>query len=76
MAVPLRPSVTGSAIPEFLPFKPFAAAKKKEPQKLKKRLACGGTAKDESVILQGDHRDKVVQYLVELGFKLENIVMQ
>ena len=45
-------------------------------KKLKKKLACGGTAKDESVILQGDHRDKVVQYLVELGFKPENIVMQ
>ncbi len=45
-------------------------------KKLKKKLACGGTAKDESIILQGDHRDKIVKYLVELGFKEENIVMQ
>lgn len=43
---------------------------------LKKKLACGGTAKDQMIILQGDHRDPVVKYLKEMGFKEENIIVE
>lgn len=35
---------------------------------LKEALACGGTAKDGVVELQGDHRKKVRPVLVKLGF--------
>ncbi len=30
--------------------------------------ACGGTSKNNSIILQGDHRDKVKKVLVGYGF--------
>ncbi|MEM0446291.1 MAG: stress response translation initiation inhibitor YciH [Candidatus Nitrosocaldus sp.] len=40
---------------------------------LKSRLACGGTAKDGYVMLQGDHREQVKKYLIELGFNESSI---
>jgi len=36
--------------------------------KLKTYCACGGTSKNNSIILQGDHRDKVKKVLVGYGF--------
>ena len=36
--------------------------------KLKSYCACGGTAKDNQILLQGDHRNKVSRILVEYGF--------
>lgn len=42
-------------------------------QKLKTMCACGGTAKNNQIILQGDHRDKVKELLVEEGFSGDNI---
>lgn len=36
--------------------------------KLKTVCACGGTAKDNLIMLQGDHRDKVKKILVGFGF--------
>ena len=36
--------------------------------KLKHYCACGGTAKDNQILLQGDHRNKVSRILVEYGF--------
>ncbi len=35
---------------------------------LKSRLACGGTTKGGVIELQGNHKDKVKEVLVELGF--------
>lgn len=42
-------------------------------KKLKSRFACGGTAKDGVIELQGDHRPKVMAALVEMGFSAETI---
>ena len=36
--------------------------------KMKKQLATGGSVKDGIVLLQGDHRDRVVEILVSRGF--------
>jgi translation initiation factor 1 len=43
---------------------------------LKNYCACGGTAKNGQVILQGDHRERVNQYLIKLGYPQENIKRQ
>ncbi|MCJ7423285.1 translation initiation factor [Candidatus Bathyarchaeota archaeon] len=45
-------------------------------QKLKNFCACGGTAKNGLVILQGDHRDKIRQFLLAAGYPDENIQLQ
>ena len=42
-------------------------------KELKHILACGGTAKDGYVFLQGDHRDTIKDTLVKLGFAEETI---
>ena len=42
-------------------------------KKLKAKLACGGTAKDGMIDLQGDHKTKIKQILVKLGFSPETI---
>ncbi len=41
-------------------------------KELKKKVASGGTVKDNKTIeLQGDHRDTVKKYLEDIGFKVE-----
>ena len=40
---------------------------------LKSELACGGTIKNDTIELQGDHRKKVKPALVKLGFPEETI---
>ncbi len=40
---------------------------------LKRSLACGGTAKHDQIILQGEHKSKVKAILLGQGFKEELI---
>ena len=37
-------------------------------KKLKNKLACGGTMKEQKIELQGDHKFRVKQVLISLGF--------
>lgn len=40
---------------------------------LKNELACGGTFKDRTIELQGDHKEKVKKALVKIGFDINSI---
>ncbi len=42
-------------------------------RELKNKYACGGTAKDGYIFLQGDHRDTIKESLVKFGFSESNI---
>lgn len=42
-------------------------------KKLKNKLACGGTIRDKTIELQGDHLNKIKKVLVEMGFSEEGI---
>lgn len=45
-------------------------------QKLKSFCACGGTHKNGQIMLQGDHRDRVKEFLIKAGYPQENIELQ
>ena len=49
---------------------------KKLAQKMKNYCACGGTAKNGRILLQGDQREKVQLFLVQMGYPEENIEVQ
>ena len=42
-------------------------------KELKSKYACGGTAKEGYIFLQGDHRDSIKDTLVNLGFDEDKI---
>lgn len=45
-------------------------------KKLKSKLACGGTYKNEEIELQGDHRPKIKALLIKEGFPEEIIELE
>ena len=45
-------------------------------QQMKNFCACGGTAKDGQILLQGDQREKANNFLHEKGYSKENIEVQ
>jgi len=45
-------------------------------RKLKQKLACGGTIKDETIELQGKHAKKVKELLLSEGFNPESIELK
>jgi translation initiation factor 1 len=42
-------------------------------KELRRTLACGGTFKNNHIELQGDHRKRIKEVLVSLGFKEDQI---
>jgi translation initiation factor 1 len=42
-------------------------------KELKRTLACGGTAKEGVIVLQGEHRDKLKQLLTKMGYLGDSI---
>lgn len=42
-------------------------------KQLKNKFACGGTGKEGMVSLQGDHKSKVKEELIKIGFAPETI---
>jgi len=45
-------------------------------QKMKAFCACGGTAKNGQILLQGDQREKAHLFLIQMGYPEENIDVQ
>jgi translation initiation factor 1 len=42
-------------------------------KELKRKLACGGSAKDDYIVLQGDHKSKVREILASMGYNEKSI---
>jgi len=42
-------------------------------KEIKTKLSVGGSFKDDSIIIQGDYRDKIMTLLKEKGFKVKRV---
>ncbi len=42
-------------------------------KELKKLLSVGGSFKNDQIIIQGDYRDKIMQFLKDKGFKVKRV---
>ena len=42
-------------------------------KEIKQFLSVGGSFKDNQIIIQGDYRDKIMNFLVEKGFKVKRV---
>ena len=42
-------------------------------KEIKTKLSVGGTFKDDSIIIQGDYRDKIMEILKGKGFKVKRV---
>ena len=46
---------------------------KKIASKLKQKFSVGGSIKNQTIIIQGNIRDKVMSYLSEIGFSVKRV---
>ena len=46
---------------------------KKLAKSLKTLLSVGGSFKDETIVIQGDYRDKIMEFLKSKGFKVKRV---
>ena len=46
---------------------------KKLAKELKTKLSVGGTFKNDKIIIQGDYRDKIMDILIEKGFRVKRV---
>lgn len=44
-------------------------------KELKRKLACGGTVKNDSIILQGNHKARIKELLTSLGYDEKKITI-
>ena len=42
-------------------------------KELKKKLSVGGGIKGETIIIQGDYRDRIMEMLKDMGFKVKRV---
>lgn len=48
---------------------------KKIASELKSKLAAGGTVKDGKILIQGDHKEKIREILIKMGYPESNILV-
>ncbi|MEM0188032.1 MAG: stress response translation initiation inhibitor YciH [Saccharolobus sp.] len=48
---------------------------KKIASELKSKLAAGGTVKDGKIMIQGDHKEKIKEILIKMGYSESNILV-
>ncbi len=63
----------GKLITVISGFDPKSIDIKDVAKKLKSKLACGGTVKNDKVELQGDHKRRSKEELIKMGFAKESI---
>jgi translation initiation factor 1 len=42
-------------------------------REIKKQFSVGGSFKDDTIIIQGDYRDKIMNFLKDMGFKVKRV---
>ncbi len=45
-------------------------------KELKHKLACGGSAKDDIIVLQGNHKKSIKDILVKIGYTVDSITVE
>ncbi len=66
----------GKAVTMISGIDPKAVNLKDLAKKLKTTIACGGTIKHNIIELQGDHRERAKELLIEAGFQEDSITVK